>query len=63
MEDMLSGLINTELQICSLALETSVCQLLEARTTHQEEQYCMLVPILNLFIFHLFLLYPILTFF
>lgn len=42
MEDTLSGLINTELHACSLCLETSVCQLLEARTTHQEEQYCML---------------------
>lgn len=49
MEDIVSGLINTELQVCSLGLETSVCQLLKARTTHEEEQYHMLVSILNFF--------------
>lgn len=59
MEDI--GLINLELQVCSLGLETSVCQLLKART-HEEEQYHMLVSILNFF-YNLFLLYSVLTFF
>lgn len=48
MQERLSGLINTELQIHPLTLETSV--LLEARRAHQDKQHCMLVLDLDIFL-------------